>query len=106
MMKLVIITAVSAFENDMKRMLKEAGVSVFSCQEVTGYKDVTDEDIEGNWFAGEMLANDSIMCYAFASEEVATKVLTLADAFNAEQDFVSKLHIAIVPIEKSNNIVK
>ncbi len=105
-MKLLIITAVSAFENDMKLMLKEAGVSVFSCQEVTGYKDVTDEDIEGNWFAGEMIANDSIMCYAFASATATDKVLQLADAFNAKQDFVSKLHVAILPIEKSSNLVK
>lgn len=103
-MKLVIITAVSAFENDMKLMLKEAGVSVFSCQKVTGYKDVSNSDIEGNWFAGEMIANDSIMCYAFASEAATENVLQLADAFNEAQTFLSKLHVAVVSIEKTTNL--
>lgn len=101
-MKLLIITAVSEFETDIKLLLKKAGVQVFSCQKVTGFKDVSNLDIEGNWFAGEMISTDSILCYAFATKENVDRILALVEAFNNAQDFLSKIHIAELAIERTN----
>ncbi|WP_177229055.1 hypothetical protein [Pustulibacterium marinum] len=103
-MKLVIITAITEFSTDIKLILKKAGVQAFSCQNVTGYKDVSNSDIEGNWFAGEMIANDSIMCYAFAYESQIEQLMNMIDDFNASQDFITKVHAVQVPIEKTNTL--
>ncbi|GLB51529.1 hypothetical protein NBRC110019_05680 [Neptunitalea chrysea] len=104
-MKLLIITAVSEFETDIKLLLKKSEVQVFSCQEVTGYKDVTDTDIEGNWFAGEMISTNSILCYAFVTAENVNDVIANIDEFNNKQDFLSKVHVAEVAIERTNTFI-
>ncbi|GLB48634.1 hypothetical protein [Neptunitalea lumnitzerae] len=104
-MKLLIITAIAEYETDIKLILKKSGVKVFSCQGVTGYKDVTNTDIEGNWFAGEMVATNSILCYAFVGADSVDEVITNIAAFNDEQDFLSKIHVAEVAIERTNTIL-
>ena len=66
-MKLLIITAITEFEKDIKSMLKKANVKVFSYRKVTGYRDVSKEFIESNWFASEMNETESLLFYAFVS---------------------------------------
>lgn len=104
-MKLLIITAVSEFETDIKLLLKKSGVQVFSCQTVTGYRDVTDIDIEGNWFGDEMISTESILCYAFVASTNVDQVISNIDDFNSKQDFISKIHVAEVAIERTNTIL-
>ena len=68
-MKLLIITAITAFEEDIKQMLKEAEVSTFTYKYVTGYRDSTMDSIENNWFGYEMNENESVLFYAFQTRE-------------------------------------
>ena len=39
-MKLLIITAITAFDKDIKKMLKQADVKTFTYKDVTGFKDI------------------------------------------------------------------
>lgn len=101
-MKLLIITAISAFENDIKKILKQAEVKNFSYKEVKGYQDVSEEVFGNNWFATEINETESILIYAFVKKENVDSLFDLVASFNNKQTTVSQIHIAVLNIEKSN----
>jgi len=102
-MKLLVIIAIKEFEKNVKQILKKSGVEIFSYRNVTGYKDITEESIEDNWFASEMNENESVMFYAFVKEENVDIVFDLINNFNSNQKTQSNIHIAVLNIEKYNN---
>lgn len=102
-MKLLIITAIKEFDKNVKEILKRSGVEIFSYRNVTGYKDITEESIEDNWFASEMNENESIMFYAFVKKENVDIVFDLINNFNENQKTLSNIHVATLNIEKYNN---
>ena len=101
-MKLAIITAIREFEKDIKLQLKKADVKTYSMKEVTGYRDSTEDSIESNWFSSEMNQTQSILFYAFVKKENVGKLFNLVQEFNSKQKTMSKIHLAIINIEKSN----
>lgn len=101
-MKLAIITAIKEFEKDIKLQLKKADVKTFSFREVTGYRDSTEDSIETNWFSSEMNQTDSILFYAFVKKENVDNLFELIEDFNGHQKTLSKIHLVILNIEKSN----
>lgn len=101
-MKLLVITAIKAFETEIKQLLKQAGVGQFSYRDVNGYRDATLDALESNWFGSEMNENESVLFYAFVKKENVDALFTLADNFNAQQESQSKVHIAVLNIEKTN----
>jgi nitrogen regulatory protein PII len=101
-MKLVIITAIKEFEKDIKLQLKKAEVKNFSYSEVIGFRDSTEESIETNWFSSEMNHTESIVFYAFVKKENVELLFNLINNFNDKQKTASKIHVAVLNIEKSN----
>ena len=101
-MKLLIITAMAAFEKDIKKMLQQAAVSSFSYRDVKGFKDISKDGIEKNWFGSEVNETNSFLFYAFVKNENVDVVFDLVSSFNEKQETLSKIHLAVVNIEKSN----
>ena len=101
-MKLLIITAVAAFEKDIKKMLQQAEVKSFSFREVKGFRDNSEEGFEKNWFGSEIHETESFLFYAFVKKENVDRLFDLVSAFNDKQQSQSKVHVAVVNIEKSN----
>lgn len=101
-MKLLVITAVEAFEKDIKQLLKQSGLSHFSYQPVMGYRDASQEALGTNWFASEMNEAESVVFYAFVKKEMADSLFALVDGFNAREESQSKVHVAVLNIEKYN----
>jgi nitrogen regulatory protein PII len=101
-MKLLLITAIAEFENDIKTMLKKARVKSFSYKNVIGHNDISEESIETNWFASEMNETNSILFYAFVNKENVDLLFDLVKDFNNKQETASHIHVASVSIEKSN----
>ena len=101
-MKLVIITAIKEFEKDIKLQLKKADIKTFSFQDVTGYRDSTEDAVESNWFSSEMNQTESILFYAFVKNENIATLFELIDDFNKVQKTLSNIHLAVVNIERSN----
>lgn len=101
-MKLVIITAIKEFEKDIKLQLKKAEVTNFSYGEVIGFRDSTEDAIESNWFSSEMNQTESIVFYAFVKKENVDMLFNLINNFNDNQKTISKIHVAVLNIEKSN----
>lgn len=100
-MKLLIITAVIAFEKDIKQMLKQANVKTFTYKEVKGFNDISEEAIESNWFSAELNETESILFYAFVKKDNVDKLFDLVAEFNEKQGTLSKIHVAVLNIEKS-----
>lgn len=101
-MKLLIITAIKEFEKEIKHQLKNAKVNTFSYQDVIGYRDSTADAIESNWFSSEMNRSESILFYAFVKKQNVDLLFETINAFNAKQETLSHIHVAVLAIEKSN----
>lgn len=101
-MKLLIITAIREFANDIKLQLKKAEVKTFSYKEVIGYRDSTEDAVESNWFSSEMNQTESVVFFAFVKRENVDTVFELINKFNSNQKTLSHIHVAVVNIEKSN----
>jgi hypothetical protein len=101
-MKLVIITAIADFEREIKKMLKESKVKSYSYKDVKGFRDASEEDVETNWFGSELKETESIVFYAFILQQHLDVLFDAINAFNKVQTSVSKVHIAVIPVEKYN----
>lgn len=103
-MKLIVLTAVSAYHKDIKRLLQENKIPQFSYQKVTGFRDSTLEGVSSNWFASEMNESDSMLYFAFVPDQCVDPLLAAVDAFNSELKAQSKVHLFISPIEKHSQL--
>lgn len=101
-MKLLMITAIEAFEKDIKFLLKKSKITTFSYTDIKGYRDITEESVEDNWFASEMNESQSIIFYAFVPKENADELFNVVNEFNNQQRTKSKVHVVVLNIEKSN----
>jgi len=101
-MKLLLIVAVKAFQKEIQQLLKKANISSYSYKEVTGYQNSSEELIEENWFATNSIENESVLFYVFAHEKKVDPLFEWVADFNAKQETLSQIHLAILCIEKSN----
>jgi hypothetical protein len=101
-MKLVIITAIQEFEAEIKKQLKMAEVTTFSFKNVSGFRDTTEDVLKTNWFSTEMNITESIVFFAFVKKENITVVFEGINEFNAKQETLSNIHIAVVSLEQTN----
>ncbi|REE79982.1 hypothetical protein BX611_2883 [Lutibacter oceani] len=101
-MKLLIITAVKVFEKEVKMILKKSDIKIFSYTDIKGFRDSTEESVESNWFASEMNESQSIMFYSFADKEKTDVLFNYVNEFNTTQKTLSKIHVVILNVEKSN----
>jgi len=105
-MKLLVITAVKAFEESIKTILAENGVFAFSYNTVAGFRDISKEEMNRNWFANPTNKVDSLLFFAMVSEEISEKVFQAVEDLNTTCDLRTKIHIGIMNIEKSNTLKK
>jgi hypothetical protein len=98
-MKLMLITAIKVFENDIKHLLKEAKVNAYTYNDAIGFKDHSTENLSANWFATDQYENESVVFHAFVADDLATKAIALVQTFNQQQDSLSKVHLALLNIE-------
>lgn len=100
-MKLLIITAVAAYDKDIKRMLKISEVKTFSYQDVKGFSD-SSESSGSNWFGSDRNESQSILYYAFVKNGNVEQFFTLVEEFNGKQETLSKVHLAVLDIDRYN----
>lgn len=100
----MVITAIREYKKDILKMLRVAGVKNFSYREVTGFQDNSGDEVGLNWFASEMNENESILFYAFVNKEIVEPFFSLVNVYNSQQGNESRIHIAVLSIEKSNNL--
>ena len=99
-MKLLLITAIEAFEKDVKKILSHSGVKAFSYQEVKGYKNESDGTMD-NWFASGHNEFNSLLFTVFIECECVNDIYERVETFNAKQKSLSNIHVATLEIEKT-----
>ena len=102
-MKVILITAVAAYLEDLKKILRDSKIETFTFQEVIGYKDATLDAVSTNWFASEHNERESILCHVFTESVKAFELAKNIEHFNIEQEVQSKIHYNILAIEQSNH---
>jgi nitrogen regulatory protein PII len=101
-MELLIITAVQAFEQDIKHLLKKSGVLAFSHVDVNGYKDSRSASSDENWFASSLGEYASVLFYAFAEEDHVKTLMEAIESWNEKESSESRIHVAVLDIKKHN----
>lgn len=101
-MKLITITAIQEFEADLKKILKKSKVNAFSSTSVNGFSRNGNSNMDDNWFGGETGNTRSILIFAFVQSDCLDEVFKSIEIFNQEQESASKIHVAVLNVEKSN----
>lgn len=99
-MKLLLVTAITEFKPDVKNILVKSGAKSFTYHEVQGFKNEKESNVVENWFASSYSETESLLFTVFVSEENAAKILEKIKEFNAKQETLSKIHIALVALEQ------
>lgn len=100
-MKLVFVTAVSAFHNDVLKLFKEAHIENFSESEIEGYKSSNGYVVSPNWFGSKKHGNESTMFFSFTEEDQIDALFELIKEFNKNLETNNPIKAIVLPIEKS-----
>lgn len=101
-MKMLIITAIEAYEKDIVDILKESKINAFSSTNVLGHVNNQDPHLEDNWFGNEQHDYNSMLFFTWVESENANLVFQSIEAFNEKLESKSKIHISILNIEQNN----
>ena len=99
-MKLLLITSIQEYENDVKDILRHSGVKSFSYQEVKGFKNEHNGSAT-NWFGLTDIPTESILFTVFIETSCIDEIFELLEKFNAERTSLSKIHISCIAVDKS-----
>jgi len=100
-MKLLIITSIRTFGEDVKSILKKADVKTYSYKNVIGYRDASELSVQENWFTNDMNEGEAILFYAFVKKENVDMVFDMVTDFNKKEASLSSIHVAVINIERT-----
>lgn len=101
-MELLIITAVKTFEKKVKKLLQEHSVTAYSYSSVIGFRKPNEQEQISNWFGSEVNEIDSLLFFAFVTENTANRIMEAVKEENKKCEVQSKIHLAVTPITKHN----
>lgn len=100
-LKLILLTGVEEYKNEIKRVLIKSSVKSFSYNEVTGHEPDVDVATHSNWFVGDRFETNSLLFFAFIEEQHVESLFNNVKEFNDSLESVSHLHLISLHIEKS-----
>ena len=100
-MKLVIVTAVEQFQNDVLKLFKKANIKNFSSSNIDGHKNGSSILMASNWFSPGKGGNESSMFFSFTEDKNIDGLFNLIKEFNSNLETNNPLKAVVVPIEKS-----
>ena len=99
-MKLVVVTAVEAFQNDVLRLFKTANIQSFSSSEIDGHKNKSTILSATNWFSSGKNGAESSLFFSFTEEAYIDDLFQLIKAYNANLETNNPVKAIVVPVEK------
>ncbi|NVK53373.1 MAG: hypothetical protein HWD85_10605 [Flavobacteriaceae bacterium] len=99
-MKLVLVTAVEAFHNEIIQLFKEASIENFSESDIDGYKNKTAVLVASDWFSGVKDRTNSTLFFSFTEANKIDNLFRLIKKFNNNLEINSPIRAIVVPIEK------
>ena len=101
-MKLLIITCLKEYQQDVADILSKAKVKVFSVSETTGFKDDHAENLTDSWFAAKEESFDSLFIFSFTTRENAQMALELIKKYNDSSATSYPVRAFIVAVEQTS----
>ncbi|WP_179337795.1 hypothetical protein [Winogradskyella ludwigii] len=99
-MKLVIVTAVEQYQNEVLKLFKKADIENFSSSEIDGHKNGSSLLMASNWFPAEKGGNESSMFFSFTDEERIDALFEVIKEFNENLETNNPIKAIVVPIER------
>lgn len=99
-MKLVIVTAVEEFQNDVLKLFKNADIHSFSSSDIDGYKNMPNVLAASSWFPSSRGGNESQMFFSFTEENKIDQLFELVKNFNEMLETNNPIRAIVLPIEK------
>lgn len=100
-MKLLIVTAVSEYQEDILKLFKKANIEAFSSLDIDGFKAQNSLIAMQSWFPTSNLGNESVMFFTFTDESSIDNFFALGYEFNLHLKTHNPIRAVVVPIEKS-----
>lgn len=97
-MKLLLITAVQEYKENVKKILLHSGIKTFTYMPAKGYRDSTMDSIGNNWFGSEMNESEAFVYFVFATEETISPVRQAIEDFNKKSESLSAIHLAVMEL--------
>jgi nitrogen regulatory protein PII len=97
-MKLLLITCIQEYEENVKEILKHSGVKSFSYQSVKGYKN---ENEISNWFVSSDVPTKSLLFTVFIENQCMDDIFERIEKFNTDRTALSKVHVACLVVDQS-----
>ncbi len=101
-MKLLIVTCLRDFKDDVSGIFHQAGVRVFSVSETTGVKDEHDENLLDDWFGNRDGEFDSLILFSFTNANTSAKALSLIKEYNVANGDAFPIRAFILPVEAAS----
>ena len=103
-MKLLIITCVKEYQQQVIDILHQSGVAAFSMTDITGYKNGYSDSLLDGWFATEHEAFDSLMFFSFCPADKAVNARKNMDEFNATKNGDFPIRVFQMAVETTNQL--
>ncbi|WP_299363605.1 hypothetical protein [Winogradskyella sp.] len=99
-MKLLIVTSVEHYHNEVLELFKKAKIESFSGSEIDGYKTAKSLLITNSWFSSKSGGAESILLFSFTQDDKVDILFELIREFNKHLETSNPIKAVVVPIEK------
>ena len=99
-MKLLIVTAVKAFEKEALKLFKTAKINAFSSGDINGFKTDDHENLIDNWFSSTTDKVQSVLFFTFEEQNKIDVLLDELGHFNKGLGSDNPLKAIVLPIER------
>lgn len=100
-MKLLVITCLKEYLNDVSKILKQANIEVFSTSEIIGHRDGAPVNLLEKWFASGDEQFDPLMIFTFTNELNAEQGMELIKRYDLTLKQYFPVRAFLMPVEKS-----
>ncbi|UOB17594.1 hypothetical protein [Abyssalbus ytuae] len=99
-MKLLLVTVVEEYHDDVLQLFKEAKIESFSESDIDGYKNAASLVMTSSWFPGTKGGAESNLFFSFTDEDKIDKAFELIKGFNNKIVSNNPVKAVVLPIEK------
>ena len=100
-MKLLIVTVVDQFDEDILRLFKKAKIESFSGSEIDGYKQKASLLMTSKWFPVVKGGVESSLFFSFTEDAKIDVLFSVIEQFNKNLVTNNPIKAIVVPIERS-----
>jgi|SRR5665213_2334468 len=99
-MKLLVVTCLKEYLQDVSKIFKQANIDVFSTSEIVGHRDGAPLNLLEDWFASGDEQFDSLMIFTFTNELNAEQCMELIKNYNVTLKENFPVRAFVMPVER------